>query len=141
MSDLEKQIEDSFRELDISEVLLPLTPTQRIEKPKRTKFQPNDIVQILVNDNAGLFGQIVVERNGNYVDRLHGLWGSDDDIGLIILDPPYDIKEEISIYDEVLWFNSADQLDLVFPTPDQEGFFENRFIPPKPDSKTIHWSL
>jgi hypothetical protein len=140
MPSYSEQFEQPEIDDDLSNMLPFFTPRRRIERPVLTTFLPNDIVEILSGNWAGLEGRIVIERSGNYVDQVTRMFVPQEAIGLVKYDPTSDQDAEFSFYD-LEWINSSNQLRLIYPTRDHPDFFKNRLKPASEDQPIIHWSL
>lgn len=102
------------------------TPMNRIENPIPTVFEKGDLVIILIGPATGKIGQVVVERNANYVDKEP--YSADDDIAVQVVELMQlapSLRDIIIASDLVIdsgevfteaairWFDTPDQLELV----------------------------
>ena len=98
------------------------TPRIRIENPVETVLNPGDLVRIKIGPAKDKYGFVVVERNGNYVDKE--LYCNDESIGVGVaqrMDFAPELKtiieqltnESEHIETVICWFDTPDQLELL----------------------------
>jgi hypothetical protein len=102
------------------------TPRVRVEKPEPTELISGDVVKAKIGPAKGKIGFVVVDRNGNYVDRE--INASEKSIGVGFSEnftfPYCEIKDAVeqmiksrASVGVVRWFDSPDQLEIIQKVP------------------------